>query len=94
MVASNEAFAKGLTSVDKLAGKSVGITQVGSSFHYQIGQIATAKVKASAFFVKDKARFDVNDIAAQVAWMRENKLVDAGVDAKKLIDLSFIEANK
>lgn len=227
VVASNEAFAKGLTSVDKLAGKSVGISQVGSSFHYQVGQIATAKgfklsdvalkplqslpnmmaalktsqvdaiiiaphlakalvaagegkvigqvsdiaeyqygglftgtatiekrhdmvqrffrayqkgaaayaavflnkgpdgkivfnaasdvaateiakyvypgepaetaiakVKASAFFVEEKARLDVNDIASQVAWMQENKLVDAGVDAHKLVDLSFIEANK
>ncbi|MEN3929648.1 ABC transporter substrate-binding protein [Microvirga sp. W0021] len=43
IVASNEAFAKGLTDASKLAGKSVGISQIGSSFHYQIGQIAKAK---------------------------------------------------
>jgi NitT/TauT family transport system substrate-binding protein len=43
LVASNEAYAKGLTSFDKLAGASVAITQVGSTFHYQLGQIATAR---------------------------------------------------
>jgi NitT/TauT family transport system substrate-binding protein len=43
LVASNDAYAKGLTAPEKLAGASVAITQVGSSFHYQLGQIATAK---------------------------------------------------
>lgn len=43
VLASNGAYAKGLTSLDQLSGKSVGITQVGSSFHYQVGQIAAAK---------------------------------------------------
>ena len=43
LVASNEAYAKGLTSFDKLNGASVAITQVGSTFHYQLGQIAAAK---------------------------------------------------
>ncbi len=225
ILASNEAFAKGLTSAGQLAGKSLGITQVGSSFHYQAGQIATAngfklsdislkplqslpnmmaalktsqvdaiiiaphmakalvdanegkvigrvsdiaeyqygglftatatiekkpdmvqkffrayrkgaqdyaraflnrdeagkivfneatdkaateiaryvypgeapetaivKVKASAFYVDDKALLDPADIAAQVAWMKENKLVDANVDAAKLIDSRFMNA--
>jgi len=43
LVASNDAFAKGLTTPEKLAGANVAITQVGSSFHYQLGQIASAK---------------------------------------------------
>jgi len=43
LVASNDAFAKGLTTPEKLDGANVAITQVGSSFHYQLGQIATAK---------------------------------------------------
>jgi NitT/TauT family transport system substrate-binding protein len=43
LVASNKAAAAGLTSFDKLAGASVAITQVGSTFHYQLGQIAAAK---------------------------------------------------
>jgi len=43
LVASNDAYAKGLTAPEKLTGANVAITQVGSSFHYQVGQIATAK---------------------------------------------------
>jgi NitT/TauT family transport system substrate-binding protein len=43
LVVSNQAFAKGVTDFDKLKGASVAITQVGSSFHYQLGQIAAAK---------------------------------------------------
>jgi len=43
LVASNDAHAKGLTTPEKLDGANVAITQVGSSFHYQLGQIATAK---------------------------------------------------
>ncbi len=43
LVASNAAFARGITAPENLAGASVAITQVGSSFHYQLGQIAAAK---------------------------------------------------
>ena len=40
ILASNKAHEAGLTSVDKLAGHSFAMTQVGSSFHYMIGQVA------------------------------------------------------
>lgn len=40
ILASNQAYEKGLKTPKDLAGKVVGITQVGSSFHYQIGQLA------------------------------------------------------
>ena len=40
ILVSNAAFDAGLTSPSKLAGKSFGITQTGSSFHYIISQIA------------------------------------------------------
>jgi NitT/TauT family transport system substrate-binding protein len=43
LVVSNQAFAKGIDGFDKLSGASVAITQIGSSFHYQLGQIARAK---------------------------------------------------
>lgn len=43
LIASNDAFAKGLDKPEKVAGASVAITQVGSTFHYQLGQIAEAK---------------------------------------------------
>ncbi len=43
LVASNEAFGRGLDKPEKLAGATVAISQVGSTFHYQFGQIAAAK---------------------------------------------------
>ena len=43
ILASNAAHGKGLTAVDKLGGKTFAITQVGSSFHYQLGQLARIK---------------------------------------------------
>lgn len=43
LVASNEAFAKGLKTPAGLAGLSAGMTQVGSTYHYQFGQIAAAQ---------------------------------------------------
>jgi NitT/TauT family transport system substrate-binding protein len=43
ILVSNEAYARGITSLDKLAGASVAITQIGSSHHYMMGQIAAAQ---------------------------------------------------
>lgn len=40
VLASNKAYADGFTSVAGLRGRSLGITQMGSSFHYMAGQIA------------------------------------------------------
>lgn len=39
---SNKAFAAGLTELDKLEGRTFGLTQTGSSFHYMIGRMAGA----------------------------------------------------
>jgi NitT/TauT family transport system substrate-binding protein len=43
ILASNQAYAAGLTSPAKLAGHSFAITQYGSSFHYMLGRIAEAE---------------------------------------------------
>lgn len=43
IVASNAAYAKGLRKLEDLSGKTVGITQLGSVYHYQIAQIARLK---------------------------------------------------
>jgi NitT/TauT family transport system substrate-binding protein len=43
VLVSNAAWDKGFRDVSGFAGHSIGITQIGSSFHYQIGQIAAAK---------------------------------------------------
>jgi NitT/TauT family transport system substrate-binding protein len=39
-LASKQAYGKGLDSLDKLPGHSVGTTQVGSTFHYSLGLLA------------------------------------------------------
>lgn len=43
LIVSNDAWAKGVQSIDKLPGTSIAITQVGSSFHYQLGQMMATK---------------------------------------------------
>src|SRR5262245_55906336 len=43
ILASNAAGENGLRKVEALKGRSLGITQVGSSFNYQVGQIARLK---------------------------------------------------
>ena len=40
ILASNKAYDAGLTSVEQLPGHSFAMSQVGSSFHYMIGQVA------------------------------------------------------
>lgn len=40
ILASNAAHERGLRTVDNLGGRSFALTQLGSSFHYQIGQLA------------------------------------------------------
>lgn len=49
-LASNQAYDAGFTSVEKFPGRSFGMTQTGSSFHYMIGQLA------------DKRGFDLAEI--------------------------------
>lgn len=43
LLASNQAYDAGLTSVDDLPGHSLAMTQVGSTFHYMTSRIADAK---------------------------------------------------
>jgi NitT/TauT family transport system substrate-binding protein len=40
IVASNRAYAAGLVSIKELAGHSVGLTQVGSTYHYALAIVA------------------------------------------------------
>jgi len=43
VMASNQAYEAGVTSVDDILGHSVAMTQVGSTFHYMTNLIADAK---------------------------------------------------
>lgn len=43
VLVSKKAHEAGLTTLDRLAGSSFGITQYGSSFHYMAGRVAEAR---------------------------------------------------
>lgn len=53
ILASAKAYDAGLTAPGKLAGKSFGMTQTGSSFHYMVSQVA-AKEGISVGDIKKK----------------------------------------
>jgi NitT/TauT family transport system substrate-binding protein len=72
ILASNAAWEKGLRRVEDLKGRSLGITQVGSSFHYQIGQIARIK----GFDLNSVSLKPLQSLANMVAALKGNQ-VDA-----------------
>jgi NitT/TauT family transport system substrate-binding protein len=59
----------------------------------QPAERAVSLVQASTFFVDSQARLNVGDIHDQIAWYKSQGMVDAAVDAKALMDLSFIEGH-
>jgi NitT/TauT family transport system substrate-binding protein len=66
VVASNAAYAKGLRKFEDLASKVVAIDYLGTTLHYQLGQIARAKgFDLAGVTVKSLAPFD--DMAKAVA---------------------------
>ncbi len=79
VLASNAAHEKGLTGLDKLGGKTLGITQIGSSFHYQVGQIA----KAKGFELKSVELKPLQSLGNMVAALKSNQ-VDAIIIAPHL----------
>jgi len=72
VLVSKQAHAAGLTSLDKLGGHSLGITQYGSSFHYMAGQLAEAK----GFDLKSLTLRPLQTVANMVAAVRTGQ-VDA-----------------
>lgn len=49
------------------------------------------QIMAGAAFIDPQGRLMVNDIYRQVAWYKEQGLVDKDVDAKRFLDLSFVK---
>lgn len=74
ILASNKAFEAGLTSIDKLPGHSLAITQYGSSFHYMLGRIAEVR----GFDLKSVTLRPVQQIANMVAAVTSGQ-VDATI---------------
>ena len=66
-------------------------TQVGKYVYpSDAPEAAIEKVKASAVFADPQAKLDAADIAKQVAWLKSQALVEPGVEAAAILDLSFI----
>ena len=74
LLVSKAAFDRGLTSLAKLPGASVAITQIGSSQHYMLGQIAAAE----GFDLKTITIRPLQSIANMVATIRSGQ-VDATI---------------
>ena len=74
ILVSNKAFDAGLTSIDKLPGHSLAITQYGSSFHYIMGRIAEDR----GFDLKSITLRPVQQIANMVAAVTSDQ-VDATI---------------
>ena len=72
ILASRAAYAGGLTSPAKLGGRSLGITQFGSSFHYMAGRIA----EREGFDLKTVTLRPLQQIGNMVAAVRTGQ-VDA-----------------
>jgi len=68
ILASNKAYAAGLTDVSKMPGHSLAITQTGSSFHYMIGRIA------------EKLGFDLGKVQLRVLQTVPNMLAAVQTD--------------
>jgi NitT/TauT family transport system substrate-binding protein len=54
---------------------------------------AAKLVEASAFYIDAQARLDVADILKQIAWYKEQSLVEEGVDDRATLDLSFVKGH-
>jgi NitT/TauT family transport system substrate-binding protein len=79
ILASNAAWDNGLRKVEDLKGRSLGITQIGSSFHYQVGQIARIK----GFDLKSVELKPLQSLANMTAALKGNQ-VDAIIIAPHL----------
>ncbi|HXX09186.1 MAG TPA: ABC transporter substrate-binding protein [Pseudolabrys sp.] len=52
---------------------------------------AAATVEIAAYFIDPQARLDLPDIERQVAWYKARGLIDKSVDARNVLDLSFVK---
>ncbi|HEY7228978.1 MAG TPA: ABC transporter substrate-binding protein [Pseudolabrys sp.] len=55
------------------------------------GPDAAVAVELGAYYIDPKARLDVADIARQLAWYKSQGLIDNAVDARAIVDASFVK---
>lgn len=55
------------------------------------GNDAAATVELGAYYIDPQARLDVADVGRQVAWYKSQGLIDKAVDARAVVDASFVK---
>jgi hypothetical protein len=79
-------------AISQFAGSCPGSTRKG-----QAGHAAVCLLRGDPIFIAPEglaqARLDVADIMKQVAWYKAQNLVEAGVDAAAMLDLSFVKGH-
>jgi NitT/TauT family transport system substrate-binding protein len=55
------------------------------------GTDTAAMVELGAYYIDPQARLDVADVARQIAWYKSQGLIDKAVDARTVVDASFVK---
>lgn len=74
LIVTTDNYAKGVTSLEALKGKRVGITQKGSTFHYMIGRMLETK----GMKLDDVQLIPLGKLSAVMAAL-ESKQIDAAI---------------
>lgn len=73
--------------------KSRELSTIVARYVYPGKQLGTsaASVETSAYYMDPQGRLDPVEVARQVEWYKAQGLIDAGVDAKSVVDTSFLK---
>lgn len=74
LIVNSDVYAAGVTTIESLKGKRIGITQIGSTFHYMIGRLLEAK----GLTLADVELVPLGKLSAIMAAL-ESKQIDACV---------------
>jgi len=55
------------------------------------GTDAAVTIELGAYYIDPQARLDVADVARQIAWYKSQGLIDKAVDARTVVDGSFVK---
>lgn len=72
LLVNSDAYAAGVTSIESLKGKRIGITQIGSTFHYMIGRL----LETNGLTLADVELVPLGKLSAIMAAL-ESKQIDA-----------------
>jgi NitT/TauT family transport system substrate-binding protein len=90
ILVSNAAWDKGFRSIKDFPGHSLGMTQVGASFHYQIGQLA----RVAGFDLKSvqlRALQSLPNMVAAIKGAQVDAIIIAPHLAKPLVDAGDVK---